>query len=140
MQVHTFEVVARRTFDDEFFIGFWTTFFRHFDTAFAREKMSCRRIGMRFDFRRCAARNDLPTVLARARPHIDHIIGGAYHVFVVLNHNHRIVQIAQMFQGFNQTVVVALMQANRRLIEHIHHARQTRADLRSQTNALRLAA
>ena len=95
---------------------------------------------MCFDFRRCTARNNLSTVLTRARPHIHHIIGGAYHVFIVLDHNHRIVQIAQMFQRFNQTVVVALMQANRRLIEHIHHARQTRANLRRQTNALRLAA
>ena len=36
--------------------------------------------------------------------------------------------------------VVALVQADRRLVEHVHHARQLGAELRRQPDALRLAA
>ena len=45
-----------------------------------------------------------------------------------------------MTQGADQAVVIALVQADRGLIEHIHHAGQARADLRGQPDALRLAA
>ena len=63
--------------------------------------MPCRRIGMRFDFGRCAARNNLAAVLTRAWPHIDHVIRRAYHVLIVLNHDDGVVQIAQVFERFN---------------------------------------
>jgi hypothetical protein len=39
-----------------------------------------------------------------------------------------------------QPVVVALVEADRRLVQHVHDARQAGADLRGETNALRLAA
>ena len=43
-------------------------------------------------------------------------------------------------QRADQAVVVALVQADRRFVEHVHHAGQARADLRRQPDALRLAA
>ena len=45
-----------------------------------------------------------------------------------------------MLERGNEAVVVALVQSDGRLIEHIHHAREATADLRSQANALRFAA
>jgi len=63
-------------------------------------------------------------MLASARPHVNEVIGGADRVFVVLNHNHRIIQIAQAHQRGEQAIVVALVQADRGLVEHIHHAGQ----------------
>jgi hypothetical protein len=77
---------------------------------------------------------------ARARPHVHHLIGGADRVLIVLDHDHRIAQIAQPQQAGQQSGIVALMQANRRLIQHIHHPHQPRADLRGQPDALRFAA
>ena len=43
-------------------------------------------------------------------------------------------------QRFEQAKIIARMQTDRRLIEHVKHAAQIRAELRRQTNPLRLAA
>ena len=48
--------------------------------------------------------------------------------------------IAQMLERGDQPVVVALMQADGRFVEHVHHARQAGTDLRCQPDTLRLAA
>jgi len=45
-----------------------------------------------------------------------------------------------MQQRIEQAIVVALMQADRRLVENVHHADQAGADLTGETNALRFAA
>ena len=54
--------------------------------------------------------------------------------------NHRIAKVAEPAQGGQQTVVIALMQANGGFIQDIQHAGQAGADLRGQPNALALAA
>ena len=77
---------------------------------------------------------------ACAQSHVDHMVGGPHHVFVMLHHQHTVADVAQMFQGVDQPVVVALVQADAGLVQHVHHAGQTGADLRRQTDALRLAA
>ena len=87
-----------------------------------------------------AAGYDFPTVTPRARTEIDDVIGAPDRVFVMLDHQHGVAQIAQRFQRVQQTVVVAMVQADRRLIEHIQHTTQLRSDLRSQPNALPFAA
>ena len=58
----------------------------------------------------------------------------------MLDDDERVAEIAQAFQGGEQLVVVALVQADGRLVEDIEHAHQARADLRRETDALRLAA
>jgi hypothetical protein len=45
-----------------------------------------------------------------------------------------------MLQRPEQPVVVALVQADRRFVEHVHHAGQPGADLRGEPDPLRLAA
>ncbi len=59
---------------------------------------------------------------------------------VVLDDDHRIAEVAQIAQGVEQARVVALVQADRRLIEHVHDARESGADLARQADALCLAA
>ena len=76
----------------------------------------------------------------RTRPHVQAMVGGADHVFVMLDHQHTVANVAQMFQGVDQSVVVALVQTDAGLVQHIHDACQARADLRGQANALRFAA
>ena len=61
-------------------------------------------------------------------------------IFIVLNDNDRIAQIAKMFQRGKQLVIVFLMQADGRLVQNISDAHQAGADLRSQPDTLRLAA
>jgi hypothetical protein len=58
----------------------------------------------------------------------------------MLDHDHRVAQVAQAGEGAEQAFVVALVQADRRLVEHVHHADQAGADLAGQADALRLAA
>lgn len=58
----------------------------------------------------------------------------------MLDNDERVAEIAQAFQGGEQLVVVALVQSDRRLVEDIEDAHQARADLRRETDALRLAA
>ena len=84
--------------------------------------------------------DDFAAVLARARTEIDDVVRGAHRLLVVLDDDHGVAEIAQLLERGEQPRVVALMQADRRLVEDVEHADQPRADLRRQTNALRLAA
>ena len=45
-----------------------------------------------------------------------------------------------MLEGFDQAIIVALMQTDGRFIQHIHDTGQAGADLRGQANALGFAA
>ncbi len=71
---------------------------------------------------------------------VDDVIGAADGFLVVLDDDHGVADVAQLSQRLQQAFVVALMQADRWLVKHVHDAGQTRADLRSQPDALRLAA
>ena len=79
-------------------------------------------------------------VLAGAGAHVDNEIGFADGVFIVFDHNHAVAQIAQALEGGEQAVVVALVQADGRLVEHIHHAGEAAADLAGEADALGFAA
>src|ERR1035437_4799426 len=68
------------------------------------------------------------------------MIGGAEHIGVVLNHNNRIAQVAQLFEDVDEARRVAGVQADGRLVEHIERAHQLRTERGGQLDALRLAA
>ena len=57
----------------------------------------------------------------------------------MLDDHQRVAQVAQLFQGLEQPHVVARMQSDRRLIEHVENTTQAAAELASQANSLRLA-
>ena len=87
------------------------------------------------------ARDDhLAAVPPRARPQVHDVVGGADRLLVVLDHEHRVAQVAQLAQRREEPGVVALVQADRRLVEDVEHADEARADLRGEPDALRLAA
>ena len=58
----------------------------------------------------------------------------------MLHHDDRIAKVAQIFERSNQLVVVALVQADAGLIQHIQHTGKGAADLGGQADALALAA
>ena len=68
------------------------------------------------------------------------MIGGENRVLIVLDDDHAVAEIAQMLERRQQAIVVTLVQADRRLVQHVHDAGQSRADLRRKPNPLRLAA
>jgi hypothetical protein len=84
--------------------------------------------------------DDMAAVDAGGRAHVDDMVGGQDRLLVVFDHEHRIAQVAQAAQRLQQAGVVALVQADGRLVEHIEHAGQARADLAGQADALALAA
>ena len=87
-----------------------------------------------------ARHDDLAAVLARAGADVDDVVGDPDGLLVVLDDDHRVAEVAQAHQGVDELAVVALVQADRRLVEHVEHADQPAADLAGQPDALRLAA
>ena len=59
---------------------------------------------------------------------------------VVLDDDHRVAEVAQPVEGRDQLLVVALVQPDRGLVEHVHDADQAGADLGREPDPLRLAA
>ena len=81
-----------------------------------------------------------PAVLAGAGAEVDEVVGGAHRLLVVLDHDHRVAEVAQPLERRDQLRVVALVQADRGLVEDVEHAHQRGADLRRQADPLRLPA
>ena len=105
----------------------------------ARQIPSRQRLGSRHDLCRRSFGNHSAAQPPCSRPKIQHIVRGTDRIFIVLHYQHSIAQIAQPRQRLDQPHVVALMQSDRRLIEHIQHSAQPRTNLRGQPNALAFA-
>ena len=84
--------------------------------------------------------DDLAPLDPRPRPEVDEVVGRAHRVLVVLDDDHGVAQPGQPAEGQQQPVVVARVQADRRLVQDIQHAHQPRADLAGQADPLGLAA
>ena len=87
-----------------------------------------------------AADHHVAAVLAGAGADVDHPVGGADRLLVVLDDDERVAEVAQPQQRVEQLLVVALVQADGRLVEHVEHADKAGADLRGEPDPLRLAA
>ena len=68
------------------------------------------------------------------------MVGRAHRALVVLDDDDRVAEVAQPLERRDQALVVALVEADRRLVEDVEHADEPRADLRRQPDPLRLAA
>src|SRR3546814_20967993 len=58
----------------------------------------------------------------------------------MLDDDHSIADIAQVLQRVEQAGTVTLVQADRRLVEHVEHAGEARADLRRKPDTLAFSA
>ena len=88
----------------------------------------------------CALGDHPAAVDAGAGAHVDDVIRGTNGIFVVLHDDDRVAQVAQPGQGREQALVVALMQADGGLVQHVHDAHQARADLAGEPDPLGFAA
>ena len=59
-----------------------------------------------------AGNDDLSPVLAGARTNVDGPVGSPDRVFIVLNHDQGVAEVAQTYERFDQAVVVALVQTD----------------------------
>ena len=96
--------------------------------------------GFAATFRRRARGDHVAAVFAGARAEVDEVVGGAHRPLVVLDDDHRVAEVAEPVEGRDQLLVVALVEADRGLVEHVHDADQARADLGREPDPLRLAA
>ena len=80
----------------------------------------------------------LAPVRPGARPHVDHVIRAPDGLLVVLDHQHRVAQVAQALECLKQLLVVAGVQADAWLVENVQHTNQPGTDLRGQPDPLRL--
>ena len=118
----------------------WPAVGRHRDRLLAAEVLPGQRLRRGLDLLRRARGGDRAAELPRAGPEIDQVVGRLDDLAVVLDQDQRVAQVAQVPQGPEQPGVVARVQADRRLVEHVEHAGQSAADLAGQPDALALAA
>src|SRR5580692_12343373 len=71
---------------------------------------------------------------------IDDVVGAANGFFIVLDYEDGVAEIAQIFERGEQASVIAMMQTDGRLIEHVEDAAQLRANLGCEADALAFSA
>ena len=91
------------------------------------------------DFFGGAGGDELAAVATSARADVDDIVGRTHSVFVMLDDKNGVFKVAKMFEGGDEFVVVALVKADRRLIENIEDALKAGADLGGKTDTLGFA-
>ena len=82
----------------------------------------------------------MAAVLAGARADVDSPVRGLDRVLVVLDDDQGVAQVAQPEQRLDEPAVVALVQPDARLVEHVEDADQPGPDLGGEPDTLRLAA
>ena len=78
-----------------------------------------------------AGKHDAAALLARAEAEIDDVVGDLDHVGVVLDDEHRVALVAELAEDVDQPQVVARVQADRRLVEHVERADERRSQATS---------
>jgi hypothetical protein len=76
-----------------------------------------------------AVADNLPAMHPGPRTHVEDIVRLADRILVMFHDQHGVPGIAQVFQRGQKPVVVALVQADGRLVQHVKHAGQPAADL-----------
>ncbi len=112
----------------------------HGDPPLPGEELARHRVWIRPDLFGRADGDHPAAMLAGARPDIDHPIGALDRLLVVLHHDDRVAQVAQLHEGVDQPAIIPLMEADGGLIQNVEDAHQPGADLSGEPDALRLAA
>src|SRR5690554_4533776 len=84
----------------------------HVDALSAGEILAGQRIGMRHDLFGRALGHDPAAVYTRAGTDIEYMVSGTDGILVMFYHDHGVAQIAQLNEGLEQPVIVALMQTD----------------------------
>ena len=137
---NVFEVVGTGTRNLEAAATGFAALIGHADHPLAGQIGTRHGIRARHDIGRRSRGDHVSAVNARTGTHIDHVVGSANRIFVVLDDDNGIADIAQALERLDQALVIALVKADRRLVQNVQDAHEAGADLRCQTNTLGLAA
>ena len=91
-------------------------FARHFNPQALRKIAPRERLRIGFDVSGRALRHHPAAMHASTWAHVDTKVGRTDHVLVMLDDQHAVADVTQMFEGVDQTVVVALVQTNADLL------------------------
>src|ERR1017187_4860570 len=139
-QIDVLQVVRPRAGDAEFVGSGLTPSRGNLDAKFVGEIASGERVRHVDDLVVGARADDFSAILPGARTKVENPIGGPHDVGIMLDHQDRISQIAQVVQDFDEPMRIAAVQADGRLVEHIQRAHQTRTKRCRELYALRFAA
>ena len=78
--------------------------------------------------------------VAGAGAEVDDVVGRADRLLVVLDHDDAVAEVAKPAKRLDEARVVARVQADARLVEHVHDARELAPELAREPDPLRLAA
>ena len=81
-----------------------------------------------------------PPLHPGARLHVDEGVGSLDRLFVMLDDDDRLTDVAKALQGCEESGVVTRVQPDGRLVEDVEHAGEARCDLRRESDPLHLAA
>ena len=98
------------------------------------------RLGAGHDLLGRAFGDDVAAEAAGAGAEVEDVVGVADGVFVVLDDEDGVAEVAELFEGLDEAVVVALVEADGGLVEHVEHAAEAGADLGGEADALAFAA
>ena len=110
------------------------------DVDFAGEVLAGDRGGVGHDLGGGAVGHEEAAVFAGAGAEVEDVVGFADGVFVVLDDEDGVAEIAQGFEGGDEALVIALVEADGGLVEDVEDAAEARADLGGETDALAFAA
>jgi hypothetical protein len=70
-------------------------------------------------------RNQFPASRPGAGADVEDVVGGADRVLVMLDDDHRVAEISEVAERLDESVVIALVQADAGFVENIQHAGKT---------------
>src|SRR5262249_8038704 len=113
---------------------------RHRDVAFPGEVRAGEASLFALDRIRRPGDDDLAPHVPSPRAEVHDMIGRANRLLVVFDDEHSVAEVAQAAERTDETLVVALMQADARLVEHVDDAAELAAELARESYSLRLSA
>ena len=140
VDIDLFEVVVPHAFQLELLAVACAPLRGHLNPLAAREVVAGDAAGALGDLLGLADGHHLAASLAGPGAEIDHPVGEANRLLIMLHDDDRVAFVAKLGEGPEQPGVVARMQADRGFVEHIEHAGEAGADLGGQPDPLALAA
>ena len=133
---HILQIVTRSFNNGQLLLVSLAPFLRNCDFTPPRKIVARNAGGVLCHGARRAMRHHHAPMHTSPRANVKNVVSLADRLFVMFDNNHGIALITQVLERAQQAVIVALMQTDRRLVQHVQHSGKPRTDLRRQTYPL----
>ena len=138
--IDVFQVILPGALYPDFFTGTGTPGVRQWNPFCPVEILAGYRVPTTGDIFQSPGNNNPAAVFPGSGAHIDNMVGGSHHGFVMLDDQQRITQVSQTLHGSDEAGVISGMETDRRFVTDVEHPHQPAAYLGGQANPLRFAA